>query len=45
MADSFFTRFNAVRSIHGPLVWGLDPSGARRRRGDGCRDAGRPRRL
>lgn len=28
MADSFATRFAAVRSRYGPLAWGLDPSGA-----------------
>ena len=28
MADSFATRFASVRSQHGPLAWGLDPSGA-----------------
>jgi orotidine-5'-phosphate decarboxylase len=28
MADSFATRFAAVRSHVGPLAWGLDPSGA-----------------
>ena len=28
MADSFAARFAAVRSEFGPLVWGLDPSGA-----------------
>jgi len=28
MADTFATRFAAVRSGFGPLVWGLDPSGA-----------------
>jgi orotidine-5'-phosphate decarboxylase len=28
MADSFATRFAAVRSRIGPLVWGLDPSGS-----------------
>ncbi len=27
MADSFASRFAAVRSDRGPLVWGLDPSG------------------
>ncbi len=27
MADAFATRFAAVRSRHGPLAWGLDPSG------------------
>lgn len=27
MADSFATRFEAVRTSIGPLVWGLDPSG------------------
>jgi orotidine-5'-phosphate decarboxylase len=27
MADSFASRFAAVRSQWGPLVWGLDPSG------------------
>lgn len=27
MADSFATRFEAVRTTVGPLVWGLDPSG------------------
>jgi orotidine-5'-phosphate decarboxylase len=27
MADTFATRFAAVRSRFGPLVWGLDPSG------------------
>ena len=27
MADPFATRFSAVRSRHGPLAWGLDPSG------------------
>jgi orotidine-5'-phosphate decarboxylase len=28
MADSFATRFAAVRTRFGPLVWGLDPSGS-----------------
>lgn len=28
MADPFVSRFSAVRSDLGPLVWGLDPSGA-----------------
>jgi len=28
VADSFATRFASVRSQHGPLAWGLDPSGA-----------------
>jgi len=28
MADAFATRFAAVRSKFGPLVWGLDPSGS-----------------
>jgi orotidine-5'-phosphate decarboxylase len=28
MADTFATRFAAVRAGFGPLVWGLDPSGA-----------------
>jgi orotidine-5'-phosphate decarboxylase len=28
MADSFAARFAAVRACRGPLVWGLDPSGA-----------------
>jgi orotidine-5'-phosphate decarboxylase len=28
MADSFATRFAAVRSRLGPLAWGLDPSGS-----------------
>ena len=28
MADTFASRFAAVRSRFGPLVWGLDPSGA-----------------
>ena len=28
MADTFAARFAAVRSQFGPLVWGLDPSGA-----------------
>jgi orotidine-5'-phosphate decarboxylase len=28
MADSFATRFAAVRSRYGPLAWGFDPSGA-----------------
>jgi len=28
MADTFATRFAAVRSRFGPLVWGLDPSGS-----------------
>lgn len=28
MADAFADRFAAVRSRYGPLVWGLDPSGA-----------------
>ena len=28
MADSFATRFAAVRSRFGPLAWGLDPSGS-----------------
>jgi orotidine-5'-phosphate decarboxylase len=28
MADSFATRFAAIRSRYGPLAWGLDPSGA-----------------
>ena len=28
MADTFASRFAAVRSTHGPLAWGLDPSGA-----------------
>ena len=28
MADSFASRFAAVRARRGPLVWGLDPSGA-----------------
>jgi orotidine-5'-phosphate decarboxylase len=28
MADTFATRFVAVRSRFGPLVWGLDPSGS-----------------
>jgi orotidine-5'-phosphate decarboxylase len=27
MADSFAIRFSAVRSLFGPLAWGLDPSG------------------
>jgi orotidine-5'-phosphate decarboxylase len=27
MADSFASRFSAVRAERGPLVWGLDPSG------------------
>ncbi len=27
MADSFASRFAAVRSEHGPLAWGFDPSG------------------
>lgn len=27
MADSFASRFAAVRATQGPLVWGLDPSG------------------
>ena len=27
MADTFATRFAAVRSGYGPLAWGLDPSG------------------
>lgn len=27
MADAFATRFEAVRTTIGPLVWGLDPSG------------------
>ncbi len=27
MADSFAARFAMVRARHGPLVWGLDPSG------------------
>ncbi|MGO9558818.1 MAG: orotidine-5'-phosphate decarboxylase [Acidimicrobiales bacterium] len=27
MADTFASRFAAVRSVHGPLAWGLDPSG------------------
>ncbi|MBO0729669.1 MAG: orotidine-5'-phosphate decarboxylase [Acidimicrobiaceae bacterium] len=26
MADSFAARFAAIRQVHGPLVWGLDPS-------------------
>ena len=26
MTDSFAARFAAVRALHGPLVWGLDPS-------------------
>jgi orotidine-5'-phosphate decarboxylase len=26
MADSFAARFAAVRAVHGPLVFGLDPS-------------------
>lgn len=28
MGDSFAARFDAVRRLRGPLVWGLDPSGA-----------------
>jgi len=28
MADSFAARFAAIRARYGPLVWGLDPSGA-----------------
>ena len=28
MADAFVTRFAAVRSRFGPLVWGLDPGGS-----------------
>jgi orotidine-5'-phosphate decarboxylase len=28
VTDSFATRFAAVRAARGPLVWGLDPSGA-----------------
>jgi orotidine-5'-phosphate decarboxylase len=28
MADTFASRFAAVRAEHGPLAWGLDPSGA-----------------
>jgi orotidine-5'-phosphate decarboxylase len=28
MADSFATRFAAARGEHGPLAWGLDPSGS-----------------
>jgi orotidine-5'-phosphate decarboxylase len=28
MADTFASRFAAVRSTYGPLAWGLDPSGA-----------------
>ncbi len=28
MADSFASRFAAVRDEHGPLAWGLDPSGS-----------------
>jgi orotidine-5'-phosphate decarboxylase len=28
MADSFASRFATVRAARGPLVWGLDPSGA-----------------
>ena len=28
MADAFATRFAAVRSRFGPLVWGLDPAGS-----------------
>lgn len=28
VADTFASRFAAVRSEHGPLAWGLDPSGA-----------------
>jgi orotidine-5'-phosphate decarboxylase len=28
MADAFASRFAAVRAEHGPLAWGLDPSGA-----------------
>ena len=28
MADAFATRFAAVRSHFGPLVWGLDPAGS-----------------
>ncbi len=27
VADTFASRFAAVRSVHGPLAWGLDPSG------------------
>ena len=28
VADAFASRFAAVRAGQGPLVWGLDPSGA-----------------
>lgn len=28
VADTFASRFAAVRSVYGPLAWGLDPSGA-----------------
>ncbi len=28
MAEAFATRFAAVRSRFGPLVWGLDPAGS-----------------
>jgi orotidine-5'-phosphate decarboxylase len=28
VADAFASRFAAVRADQGPLVWGLDPSGA-----------------
>jgi orotidine-5'-phosphate decarboxylase len=28
VADSFASRYAAVRSVKGPLAWGLDPSGA-----------------
>lgn len=28
VADTFASRFAAVRAEHGPLAWGLDPSGA-----------------
>src|ERR1019366_5266625 len=28
VADTFASRFGAVRSEYGPLAWGLDPSGA-----------------
>jgi orotidine-5'-phosphate decarboxylase len=27
VVDTFASRFAAVRSVHGPLAWGLDPSG------------------
>jgi orotidine-5'-phosphate decarboxylase len=27
VADAFTSRFAAVRSVHGPLVWGMDPAG------------------